>query len=425
MRVDRTVLVTLFLTFCLAASEVRAQALKSGEFRINQSIAGLQWLPDVAIAANGRFVVVWQEGRDALDYTTPVSIKARIFDAAGKARSGEILVDRHKRPTYPGHAVAIAPDGRFVVVWGGGKENPYLVFGRRFAADGRALDSRFPLAQNTDYQSSPDVAMAADGSFVTVWAQAVEPQDPTDHEEYAVDVLFRRFAADGRPFGPEALAIGGYEEQSGPRVALRPDGGFVVACEDYNGVDYDIAARPFAHSGAPLGDAFQVNDGPHPEGSQDNPSLAVAADGRFAIAWTDRAGDKKPPFQGLESSVGVAIRFYAADGSPLGPERAVNVFQYGMQAYAEVSALQTGGFLMLWESGAGQDGDEFGIFGRVFGAAGELRGQEFRVNLNRTGSQRYPALSVAPNGKGTAVWFGPDGDNGGIFARLIAPPQSR
>ena len=427
MRIERIVLLTFLLILCLAASEVRAQDLTSGEIRINRKTAEAQWLPDVATAADGRFVVVWQEGGDGLDYDTPIALKARLFDSAGKPRSGEILVARHKRPIMVGRAVAMAPDGRFVVVWGGGTENPNLVFGRRFAADGRPLGSRFPLAQNTDYQDTPDVAMAADGSFLAAWTQGVEPEDPTDPHEVAVDVYFRRFGADGRPLGPEAVALDGFDEQSEPRVALRSDGSFIIACNDYGGESsfYDVDARLFARSGAPLGDAFQVNDA-HLEVTQIDPSIAVAADGRFAITWTDWAGDegRDPNLDWrTQDFTGVAIRFYAADGSPLGPGRSVNVFLRGEQTQAAVSPLQTGGFLMLWVSGAGQDGDGSGIFGRVFGADGKTRGREFRINLNRTGSQFTPALAVAPNGKGAAVWAGPDGDKFGVFARLIGPPR--
>lgn len=426
MRPDRIALF-LALTLSLAASEVQAQVLRSGELRINQKTAvGNPWISDVATAADGRFVVVWQEGGGGLDYETPVSVKARLFDAAGRPRSGEIQVARHKRPHFAGQAVAMAPDGRFVVVWGGGTENPNLVFGRRFAADGRPLGPRFPLARNIDYQDLPDVAMAADGSFVAVWTQGVEPEDPTDPHEVSVDIYFRRFGADGRPLGPEALAMGGYEEQSEPQVAIRPDGSFLIACNDYGGESsfYDVDARLFGRSGAPLGDIFQVNDG-LVEVTQHGPSLAVAPDGRFAIAWTDWAADfnKDPSLQGTEDYTGVAIRFFAADGTPLGPGRSVNVFLRGPQTEAAVSALPNGGFLMLWTSGAGQDGDGLGIFGRVFGADGKTRGQEFRVNLNRTGSQLGPALSIAPNGKGVAIWSGPDGDRTGVFARLIGAPR--
>ncbi|HEX7180243.1 MAG TPA: hypothetical protein VF756_00265, partial [Thermoanaerobaculia bacterium] len=154
------------------------------------------------------------------------------------------------------------------------------------------------------------------------------------------------------------------------------------------------------------------------------PEVAMAADGRFAVVWTDWAADStRDPSLNFEDAYGIGARFYAADGVPLGPEIFVNAFLSGIQTAASVTALQNGGFLVLWASGAGQDGDEYGIFARVYGADGRPRGREVRINLNRTGSQHAPAVAVAPNGKGVAAWNGPDGDRNGVFARLIGIPR--
>jgi len=269
-------------------------------------------------------------------------------------------------------------------------------------------------AESERSQETPDVAMASDGSFVTVWTQWVEGD-----AEVNTDIFFRRFDPDGRPLGPAAAAIAAYEEQSEPRVALRPDGGFVVAWQDFRSQTYDVGAQIFSRSGEPAGDELVVNSTGDTQREQ---AIAVASDGRFAIAWTNAVGDS--PF-GTEGASGVAARFYAADGSPLGPEGRVNVFRDGVQASPAISALQNRGFLVIWTSGAAQDGDGFGIFARVYAANGTPRGREFRINLNRTGSQVSPALAVAPNGKGAAVWVGPDGEGASIFARLVGPPRAQ
>lgn len=415
MNAGRFVL-TFLLTLCLAAATSQAQDPKGTELRVNHKPAGTQWLPDVAAAANGRFVVVWQEGGDGQDQTQPVFVKARLFDAAGQPRGGEILVARHVRTPYPWPAVAMAPDGRFVVVWGGGAEDLSLAFGRRFAADGRPLGPQFRLATRSG-QDSPDVAMAPDGSFVAAWTQGVEGD-----AEVNTDIYLRRFGADGRPLGPEVFALGDREEESIPKIAMRPNGDFVIVCQEWTD-PYDILARRFSASGEPLGDAFQVNDGPTRDSSQFDQAVAMAADGRFAIVWTDRAADwQRDSSLAGDDATGVAIRFYAADGGALGPERFVNVFLPGLQWTPAISALQNGSFLVVWASGAGQDGDGFGIFARVYSAQGAPRGREFRINLNRAGSQSTPAVAVGPKGQGAAVWGGPDGEGTGVFVRRIGPP---
>jgi hypothetical protein len=273
--------------------------------------------------------------------------------------------------------------------------------------------------------------MAADGSFVVAWDQRVEKEEPGNPYEIPIDVFFRRFNADGRPFGPEAVAIGGFDEQSRPKIAIQPDGSFIITCNDYNGeaTFYDILARLFSRSGAPLGDEFQVNDSPYPEASQYGPSIAVARDGRFALAWTDRWGDydriPNPSTVPEPEYTSVVTRVYAADGTPLGPEHPVNVFVRGEQILGDIGALPTGGFLVLWTSWNGQDGDKSGIFGRVVGADGNPRGRELRVNINRTGDQYSPSpsLSIAPNGKGAVAWSSPDGDDLGVFSRLLGTPR--
>jgi hypothetical protein len=107
----------------------------------------------------------------------------------------------------------------------------------------------------------------------------------------------------------------------------------------------------------------------------------------------------------------------------LGPARPVNLHITGFQAEPAIAALANGGFVVLWTSSDAQDGDGFGIFGRVVSADGTPRGREFRVNTNRTGNQRSPALSIAPNGKGAATWTGLDGDRTGVFARLLGQPR--
>jgi hypothetical protein len=417
MRTDRAVLV-FALTLCLASSAgLQAQNPSGGEIRINQQTAGVQWLPDVATAADGRFVVVWNQPGEDANFVT-----VRLFDAAGRPRSGDLRVAKVVKPAFGRPAVSMAPDGKFVVVWGGGVEDPNIAFGRRYAADGSPLGARFRLSRPTTIsQGGPDVAVAADGSFIAVWSQ--DDGGISSEGTRTTDVFFRRFGADGRPLGPEAPAIAGYEEQSAPQVATA-NGRFVVVCQSYGAADgafYGVEARLFASSGAPLGEPFLVNDDPY-EVSQFEPAVAMAANGRFAVTWTDEAGDlDRSPNPGENDHRGVMARFYAADGIPLGPQRHVNTFLPGYQQTPAVSALPAGGFLVLWVSYPAQDGDRSGVFARTFGPAGNARGGEVRINVNGAGPHSYPAVAVAPNGKGVAAWTGPDGAESGISARLLRP----
>lgn len=424
MHVSRTVSASMLaLALCLAASEVRAQRPQGNDLRVNQHTAGIQWVPDVAAAADGSFVVVWRDGTAASE---PSYVMARLFDAAGRSRGGEIRVARVTTQVFGRPSVAMAPDGRFVVVWAGGQEDPSLSFGRRFAADGTPLGSRFRLARISG-QEEPDVAMAADGSFVAAWTQAVERDGERD-----LDIYLRRFRADGRPRGPEVAVVSGEQEESGPRIALRPGGGLVIAWEIWLGESsfFDIRAQLFSATGAPASDELVVNEGsPSPEASQHNPSVAVATDGSFAVVWTDRDGDPGPfdPADGLKAT-GVRARFYEADGTAFGPERSVNSYVSGLQELPAIDATPGGGYFVIWASGSssagvGQDGDGYGIFGRAYGVDGTRQSREIRINRNPAGAQFLPALSIASSGKGAAVWNTANGLESDVFARRLGVPR--
>lgn len=424
MKAHRIVL-GLFLTLCFAAPDLHAQVPRGRDFRVNAVTSGQQWLADVATAPDGRFVVVWRDGGPVSPGVTMASIKARLFDPAGRPLGGEILVSRIRADAFGAPSVSLRADGGFVVVWGGGVENPFIAFGRRYAADGRALGGRFRLSRMTGRnQFEPDIAMAADGGFVAVWAQA----DGGVTEGPTTDILFRRFGPDGRPRGPEAVAIGGFEEQSSPRIAMRANGDFVVVGQHWAGEGsfYDVVARLFSSAGTARGEAFLVNnDSIVPEVSQFDPAVAMTSDGRFAISWTDRAADfgRDPEPEDVEDYTGIAIRFFASDGAPLGWSFPVNEILPGEQIRTEIGALPNGGYLLIWESGGGEGVDGDGLFGRVFGPNQKARGQEIRIPRDRAESQGYPGLALGPGGRGVAVWSSPDGSDNGIFARLIGPPR--
>lgn len=414
-------------TFCLAAVEARAQNPRGSEIRVSSETIGEQMQPDVATAADGSFVVVWREGAQVPPSQEPVSVMARLFDAGGRPRGEAFLVARHQPTFWARPAVGMAANGSFVVVWNGGLEQ--VGFGRRFDANGNPLGPEFRLARNPDSgQEEPDVAVAPDGSFVAVWTQRVDGQF-----EVNTDVFFRRFARNGRPRGPEAVALGGNEEQSAPRVTFRPDGSLIVTGSDYNGEGefFDIVARLFSRTGQPLGDQFQVNEGPITESSQYDPDVAAAADGRFAIAWTDRVADYErgdPDWTSDDDFTGVAVRFYAADGTPQGPTRLVNTYLLGRQESPAIAALPGGGFRMVWSSGGAQDGFGHGIYSQVFSADGEpLRPRERGINMLQVGNQYAPALAMARNGKGAIVWVSVVPDESGrteIIARRLGRPTT-
>ncbi|MDB3910615.1 hypothetical protein N9381_02205 [Paracoccaceae bacterium] len=69
----------------------------------------------------------------------------------------------------------------------------------------------------------------------------------------------------------------------------------------------------------------------------------------------------------------------------LGSEFQVNTHTIGDQSLPDITALSDGGFVATWVS-AGQDGDDNGIYGQRYNAAGTAVGTEFRINSTTSNS---------------------------------------
>jgi hypothetical protein len=416
---------TLFFVALLAfPALLDAQTPRGPELDVNRTGAGTQWLPDIAAAASGDFVVVWQNG-DGLG-VGPSNVLARLFRADGSPRSGEIRVSRAEAGRQTAPAVAMRPDGSFVVAWHTlpTERAPGRVFARRFDADGRPAGARFRVgtAAQGD-ESEADVAIAADGRFAVAWTR----EDGGLTEVATTDVWVRRFGADGAPLGGEArVNTTTFEEQSQPALAMAPGGDFAVAWASYGGEGtfFDVFVRRFAADGAALGGELQANGGPTGITSQFEPAAAMAADGKLVVVWTDNGGDQPANPLDANDLRGVVGRRFAAGGAPLGEPFRVNSFVRGEQESPAVAFAANGGFLIVWTSGGDQDGDRSGIFARRYAPDGR-RSAEFRINVFRESFQVRPAVALAPGGRGAVAWdsVGRDGDGLGVAARRLAAPQ--
>ena len=78
-----------------------------------------------------------------------------------------------------------------------------------------------------------------------------------------------------------------------------------------------------------------------------------------------------------------------------------------------------GGFVVVWAS-AGQDGSAEGVFGQRFDAACAPQEGEFRVNVATLGVQREPAVAADADGGFLVTWQGQDGGNYGVFGRYLS-----
>lgn len=126
-------------------------------------------------------------------------------------------------------AVAMLPDGRFVVVWAdenGADSDGKGIFGQRFSAAGAPLGDEFRVNSTTlGDQERPQIDFGPNTDFVGVW----EGPDNDGKGVYS-----RRYDVNGNPLGAEQLVNRQTPlDQELPRVAVNSGGIFTV----WEGVD--------------------------------------------------------------------------------------------------------------------------------------------------------------------------------------------
>jgi hypothetical protein len=312
-----------------------AGVLRGAEFRINSYTTGFQFGPAVAADAGGNFVVVWMSAQNGYAF----GVFGQRFDASGAPLGSEFEVSNYTTSYQVTPSVAADADGDFVVVWSGGQDDSLLgVFGRRFDAAGVPQGSEFQAnTYTTDKQYQPAVAMDPDGNFVVVWESGPFQESDTLP---GFGVFGQGFDATGARRGSE-FHINTYTTgpQRRPVVAADENGSFVVAWHGQGqGASYGVFGQRFDGSGTRQGSEFQVN------ASAYGPAVASSPDGDFVVAWTGSDGDSAGVFgqrygdiifeDGFDSDSLARWSSAATDGSDLsaGAASAMAGTPFGLQA---------------------------------------------------------------------------------------------
>lgn len=308
----------------------------TGEFLVSQTTTGNQQRAAVAVASSGTTVVVWES-----DQGGTTDVWARLFGVNNIPLSGEFLVSSTQTLLQARPSVAIADDGTVMVVWESNASGTWNVMGRRFDATGTALTGEFIISETTaGDQRGPSVAMNATGEAVVTWTST---QDGQGTEVYA-----RRYAANGTPLGHEVRVnqtLTGNAD--GAEVAVDADGGFVVAWTSNQSGDNDIFARRYSNTGVALTNEFVVNS--TRSGDQLRVGVGVSPGGNFTIVWSS---DSQDP-----SGFAIVGRRFSAGGVAMTGEFMVNTTTTADQDNASVAVGANGDFAVTWE-GMGPVDDE-------------------------------------------------------------------
>lgn len=209
----------------------------------------------------------------------------------------------------------------------------------------------------------------------------------------------------------------GSGDQEDVKIASLADGGYVMSwkTENRDGSGNSVAAQIYNADGTPKGGEFMVNT--TTANNQSAPKITGLEDGSFVVVWNSFLQDG--------SGNTVITRIFDADGTPVGPEIQVNQETEGNQFVAGIDARPDGGFVVTWHSQE-QDGSGYGVFARIFDAAGAATGDEFQVNTSTESDQRAQDVVVNEDGSFLVLWTSPNQLTPGadLFGQLYAADGS-
>ena len=309
---------------------------------------------------------------------------------------GVLKVNGVESPDQYESDIAMAADGDFVSVWmamDNAGSGDFGVFGRLFNADGSPRGSDFVVAAPSggSQHHNPTVAMAADGRFVVAWLSTTGP---------VWDVVARRFGPNGQPLGG---AFDVDPDVTGAQVihnrditsAMSDDGRFLVAwLQGTPGVGTHVLGRVFDSAGQPVGATFTANNTANTE-RREGIGSAMDADGDFVLSWrhVDAGAQTR--------SDRTVARLFRREGAPRGLEFSVG--PAGTTGAPAAGMDADGDFVITWVRH--DPGSAPSVEARMFGNAGQSRGGEFTVYARDRGNHlEHTDVALADDGKFLVAW---------------------
>ncbi len=232
-----------------------------------------QYYPSAA-GGNGRFLVVWTDGRDNWN------IYGQFFDRQGRMLGDNFRVNSDSGDAHQWYPYcAMDSFNRAVVVWMDFRDGVTRIYARLYDQNGLPVGSEFPVADTVVSGYYASVAMNSIGNWVVSWM---------DYRGGNSDIYCQLFRPDGTKIGSniKVNTDAGSFYQGFPACAISDNGNIAIAWEDTRNNSYDIYLQWFDSLGTQLGDNERVNDDP---GGVDcySPSCAFDQQGRLAVLFND------------------------------------------------------------------------------------------------------------------------------------------
>ncbi len=305
-----------------------------GTFRVNESGAGDQELPQVAQLRDGGAVVVWQ--------SAPFGVKrivARFLDAQGKFLTGDISVSPDNGQSA---AIASTDDGGVVVSWAnfGSDGGMFGVYAQKLSAVGEKLGDAVLVNQTTrPSQKAPSLSALPDGRLVVVWVSEQQ------RSEGSSDIFIRVLNSNLTPSRDELRVNTTTDVCANPALVVTASGGVVVAWSQRNTDKpfdgWDIYTKSFDATTLTLGEEVRCNT--TVAGDQYAPQVTAVGRDVF-VCWTSfgQDGSREGVYGKVIPSVGAP--------APGTVEFLVNTITRNQQLHPSLASDAVGRVLVVWSS---------------------------------------------------------------------------
>jgi hypothetical protein len=205
---------------------------------------------------------------------TDTDIRAQRYNSVGVKLGPEIIVAFSTAREHDA-SVAIDNAGQFVVTYTQDSGSDTNVLAQRFDANGNILGAPVQVGVSVWKEQDASVAMDGQGGFAVSFTQVNGNTGDTD-------VWLKRYDAGGnllQVLGVSTLSVA----EGHSSIAMAPDGRFAVAWQqNYNGPDDDIWVRGYSASGV-LASTYAVA---FSSAHDITPSIAMDDAGNAVVAWS-------------------------------------------------------------------------------------------------------------------------------------------
>ena len=256
----------------------------NSEFLVAQHTQFDQLAPTATSLADGGFVVAWTTYNSTVDSDGGVS--ARIFDANGNS-SDEFRINDTVAGVQRDVKLVALPDNGFAATWVDQSVNSFDVKMKVFSAGDTSGSTEITLNDTTrNRQTDPQLTLLDDQTILATW-EAGSAIDGSGK-----GIMGRRFDLQGNAIdrADQIINLDTHSHQRNHSIVASGNGGFIAFWESVLGDDdgAGILGARYDSNFDTVGNAFLVNT--HTYGDQFNPESAVLADGTVVVLWDSADG---------------------------------------------------------------------------------------------------------------------------------------